>query len=98
MAFLNKTFTAAELPQSDSSFDPLPAGWYQVSIGGAELRATKSGTGKYIAVRYDVLGPTHQGRVVFWQPEHYQPEPQSAGNRPPAAWRIDAGHWPSSGI
>jgi len=65
MAFLNKTFTAAELPQSDSNFDPLPAGWYQVSIGGAELRATKSGTGRYIAVRYDVLGPTHQGRVVF---------------------------------
>jgi len=64
MAFLNKTFTAAELPQSDSNF-ALPAGWYQVSIGGAELRATKSGTGKYIAVRYDVLGPTHQGRVVF---------------------------------
>ena len=65
MAFLNETFNAAELPQSDRNFDPIPPGWYDVSITGAELRQTKSGTGQYIAVRYDVTGPTHQGRVVF---------------------------------
>lgn len=65
MAFLNETFVAAELPQSDRNFDPIKPGWYDVSITGAELRQTKSGTGQYIAVRYDVTGPTHQGRVVF---------------------------------
>lgn len=26
---------------------------------------TKDGTGQYIKVRYDITGPTHQGRVVF---------------------------------
>jgi hypothetical protein len=65
MAFLDQPINANELPESDRSFDPLPAGWYDVQITGAELRQTKSGTGQYIAVRYDVTGPTHQGRVVF---------------------------------
>lgn len=65
MAFLNEAFIAAELPQSDRNFEPIPPGWYDVNITGAELRQTKTGTGQYIAVRYDVTGPTHQGRVVF---------------------------------
>lgn len=64
MAFLNQTFTAAELPQG-SSYDPLPAGWYSAKITGAELRNTKTGGGQYIAVKYDITGPTHQGRIVF---------------------------------
>jgi len=65
MAQLNQTFVESDLPKSDRSFDPLPAGWYNATIGGAEIRKTKSGTGEYIALRYDVTGPTHQGRVVF---------------------------------
>ena len=65
MALLHETFDAATLPQNTSSFDPLPKGWYSATIAGAELKTTKSGTGQYIAVRYDIIGPTHQGRVVF---------------------------------
>ena len=65
MALLNETFYAATLPQNTSSFDPLPKGWYSATIAGAELKTTKNGTGQYIAVRYDIIGPTHQGRVVF---------------------------------
>lgn len=65
MASLNQVFQADQLPVSESNFDPLPAGWYQVSITKADLTPTKSGTGSYINMRYDVLGPTHQGRVVF---------------------------------
>ena len=66
MAFLNETFNVNDLPQNErGSFDPLPEGWYTVKVSGAELKDTKSGTGQYISVRYDVLGPTHQGRVVF---------------------------------
>lgn len=65
MAFLGETFDTASLPQSEASFDPLPAGWYQAKITKAEVKNTKAGTGNYIAVRYDILGPTHQGRVVF---------------------------------
>lgn len=65
MALLNETFDAATLPQNTSSFSPLPKGWYSATIAGAELKTTKNGSGQYIAVRYDIIGPTHQGRVVF---------------------------------
>jgi len=67
MAFLEHAISLDDLPESigDGEFKPLPAGWYQVTINKAELRNTKDGTGQYIAIRYDVTGPTHQGRVVF---------------------------------
>ena len=65
MAFLDQEFDVESLPVSETNYEPLPAGWYDVTIAGAEIRNTKSGNGQYIAVRYDVLGPTHQGRVVF---------------------------------
>jgi len=66
MAFLGETINAADLPVSEAgNYDPLPAGWYTANITGAELKATKAGDGQYIAVRYDITGPTHQGRVVF---------------------------------
>jgi len=67
MAFLEHAISLDDLPEStgDVDFKPLPSGWYQVSINKAELRNTKDETGQYIAVRYDVTGPTHQGRVVF---------------------------------
>jgi hypothetical protein len=65
MAFLNEAFDVNELPQGTGNFEPLPAGWYTVTISEAELKSTKAGNGQYIKLRYDVTGPTHQGRVVF---------------------------------
>lgn len=65
MAFLDEAFDIESLPQSESNFEPLPAGWYNVTVVGAEIKTTKDGSGQYIAVRYDVTGPTHQGRQVF---------------------------------
>jgi hypothetical protein len=65
MAFLGQTFNADELPQGNGNYDPLPPGWYTATITAAELKPTKDGSGQYIKVRYDITGPTHQGRVVF---------------------------------
>lgn len=65
MAFLGESFSTDDLPQSDRSFDPLPDGWYQATITGAELTNTKTGTGQYIKIKYSITGPTHAGRVVF---------------------------------
>jgi hypothetical protein len=64
MAFLGQTFNADDLPQGNT-YEPLPAGWYTATIADAELKTTKDGSGQYIKVRYDITGPTHQGRVVF---------------------------------
>lgn len=66
MAFLGETFDVNELPQSTGgAYDPLPSGWYNANITAAELKPTKDGSGQYIKVRYDITGPSHQGRVVF---------------------------------
>jgi hypothetical protein len=77
MAFLNETYNVNELPQGNGNFDPLPPGWYDANITGAELKNTKAGNGQYIAVRYDITGPTHQGRVVFGNLNIKNPNPKA---------------------
>jgi hypothetical protein len=65
MAFLDEEFSVDTLPVGTNNFEPLPEGWYNAAITGAEIKATKAGDGKYIACKYTITGPTHQGRVVF---------------------------------
>jgi hypothetical protein len=61
---LDESFDLDSLPTSQPSFEPIPAGWYIASIILAEIQPTKSG-GKMIALRYEIIGPTHAGRIVF---------------------------------
>lgn len=77
MAFLEHTFDVNDLPQGNNNFEPLPPGWYSANITGAELKTTKAGNGQYIAVRYDITGPTHQGRVVFGNLNIRNPNPKA---------------------
>lgn len=77
MAFLDQTFSADEMPVSEKSYDVLPAGWYTASITAAELKNTKAGTGQYIAIRCDITGPSHQGRVVFGNLNIRNPNPKA---------------------
>ena len=66
MAFLEHTINLEDLPESNTGeFTPLPAGWYSATINTANLEPTKDGTGQKISVRFDITGPTHQGRVVY---------------------------------
>ena len=64
MAFLDVAIELNDLPQPTNSYELLPAGWYDATVSGAELRDTKT-SGQMIAVKYTVTGPTHQGRVVW---------------------------------
>lgn len=65
MGFLGTTFNESNAVENTGNFEPIPAGWYQAQIKSAEVKQTKDGTGKYLNVRYDVLGPTNVGRVIF---------------------------------
>jgi len=78
MAFLNEEFNVNELPQGNGNFEPLPAGWYTATISQSELKATKAGNGQYIKLRYDITGPSHQGRVVFGNLNIKNPNPKAA--------------------
>ena len=77
MALLNESFNTENLPQSDNQFEPIPAGWYTVRINSASLETTKAGTGQYIKCRYDVLGPTHEGRALFGNLNISNPNPKA---------------------
>lgn len=73
---LGETYLAAEL-QPSQSFDLLPSGWYTAIITEAALKPTKSGTGEYIKVRYDITGPSCQGRCVFGNFNIKNPNPKA---------------------
>lgn len=62
---LDQPININSLPESDRSYDPVPPGWYAARIHSAEVKDTKAGNGQYIKIRYDIVGPSHQGRVVF---------------------------------
>jgi hypothetical protein len=64
MAFLGETIEAGSLPEG-RSYDLISEGWYNATITKAEVGQTKSGTGTKIDIRYDITGPTHQGRVMY---------------------------------
>lgn len=59
-----KGFNAAEV-EPQGSYDPIPAGWYDVMITDSEMKQTKSGSGEYLQLRLDVISGEHEGRVVF---------------------------------
>lgn len=77
MAFLEEAFDVNSLPQSDNNYELVPAGWYNATITKAEIKPTKAGTGQYIAIRYDITGPSHQGRVVFGNLNIKNPNPKA---------------------
>ena len=65
MSSLGFEINRSDLPADNSGFDPIPAGNYTAKIADAELRDSKSGTGRYIKLRFDITGPSYEGRVVF---------------------------------
>ena len=76
MANLNQTFNIDQLPQGNS-YDAIPAGWYSAVIAAAEIKQTSAGTGSFISVRYNITGPTHQGRAVFGNLNIKNPTPKA---------------------
>src|SRR5699024_8869028 len=62
---LGQTFNQNDLREGEGEFTAIPAGDYQVEITEASLQDSKSGTGQYIKLRMDIIGPEYQGRVLF---------------------------------
>ena len=65
MASLTGIFDGVGVEGEQRDFEPLPAGWYKVEVTKADLKDTKDGTGKYIAVCYKVIGDKFANRLVF---------------------------------
>lgn len=76
MAMLDQTYNTEDLPQGDS-FEPVPNGWYQVEIEGAELKDTNSGDGKYINLQLKITGEEYEGRYIWAMLNIQNPSPKA---------------------
>jgi hypothetical protein len=74
-------FDASSVPQTEKSYEVLPAGWYTASVTGAEVKQTKSGTGQYLRVEYTISGPSGAGRKVWsnYNVRNENPKAESIG-------------------
>lgn len=64
MADLDFEFDPNEVPEDDRSFDPLPAGEYQMQVIESEIKPTKSGGGEQLILTLEVInGPYSKRRV-----------------------------------
>ena len=74
-------FDASSVPTTEKNFEVLAPGWYTASISGAEVKATKSGTGQYLRVEYTISGPTGAGRKVWsnYNVRNENPKAESIG-------------------
>jgi len=57
-------FNAEEVEPS-SSFDPIPAGWYQAIINASEMKATRDGYGEYLSLTLQIIDGQYENRLVF---------------------------------
>jgi hypothetical protein len=63
MAFLNN-FDANTVDPA-TSFDPIPDGKYIAAITDSEMKPTKSGTGHYLELSFDIVDGPFKGRKVW---------------------------------
>lgn len=62
MAILNFN---AQTVDPNSSFDPLPPGWYNARMIESEIKPTKAGDGAMLACQYEIIDGQYNGRRVF---------------------------------
>ena len=57
-------FDASTIEPS-SSYDPIPAGWYQAIISNSEMKPTRDGYGEYLSLTLQVIEGQYANRLVF---------------------------------
>ena len=55
----------AESIEPNTSYEPIPAGWYTAIISSSELKATRDGYGEYLSLTLQVIEGQYENRLVF---------------------------------
>ena len=55
----------AESIKPNTSYEPIPAGWYQAIISSSEMKATRDGYGEYLSLTLQIIEGNYQNRLVF---------------------------------
>lgn len=59
-----------------SSFEPIPAGWYEMEITKSAIKASKAGA-NYLALTFTVAEGEYKGRMVFSNLNLWHPNPKA---------------------
>lgn len=54
-----------ETEAQETDFQPLPDGWYEAMTSGAKEKVNSSGKGHHLSVSFTIIGPSHEGRLVW---------------------------------
>ena len=55
----------AESIEPNTSYEPIPAGWYQAIISNSEMKATRDGYGEYLSLTLQIIEGQYENRLVF---------------------------------
>ncbi len=55
----------AESIEPNTSYEPIPAGWYQAIISSSEMKPTRDGYGEYLSLTLQVIEGQYANRLVF---------------------------------
>ncbi len=73
---LNQNFDATAV-KPIASYDVLPEGRYLVHIVASEMQVTRSGTGEYLYLKFEVLEGAHAGRLLIDRLNLNNPSPRA---------------------
>lgn len=76
MADIGEDFDA-ETTEPTVGFDLIPAGEYEAMIIESEKKDTNAKDGQYIALTFQILGPTHAGRNLWHNLNLWNKNPQA---------------------
>jgi len=65
MNWMDKLNDMDETEAQETDFQPLPDGWYEATTSDAKEKENRSGEGHHLSVTFTVVGPTHEGRLVW---------------------------------
>jgi hypothetical protein len=72
--FLNDELESVEM---NTSYEPLPAGNYDVVVVGSEVKENNNRNGSYLQLTLEVVAPRFQGRKIWERLNYKNPNPQA---------------------
>jgi len=75
MAELNETFDSSGYDDMRGDFDPLPPGEYLAMVKESDVKSTKKGDGKYIALKFEIIKGDFKGRFIWTNLNIINPNP-----------------------
>ena len=65
MNWMDKLNDMDETEAQETDFQPLPDGWFEATTSDSKEKENKNSEGHNLSVTFTIVGPTHEGRLVW---------------------------------